>query len=60
MKWRRGSDRLVDFDAYFCEQSLQHPELQRRDFRDSSGTKPGALFPLGEIWMPVQAEVLRQ
>ncbi|KAH8991923.1 Sec8 exocyst complex component-specific domain-containing protein [Lactarius akahatsu] len=29
----------------------------RRDFRDSSGTKPGALFPLGEIWMPVQVEV---
>lgn len=29
----------------------------RRDFRDSSGTKPGALFPLGEIWTPVQAEV---
>ncbi|KAI0249495.1 Sec8 exocyst complex component-specific domain-containing protein [Lactifluus subvellereus] len=29
----------------------------RRDFKDSSGTKPGALFPLAEIWMPVQAEV---
>ncbi|KAI9513074.1 Sec8 exocyst complex component-specific domain-containing protein [Russula earlei] len=31
----------------------------RRDFRDSSGTRPGALFPLSEIWMPVQAEVRR-
>lgn len=30
---------------------------QRRDFKDSSGTKPGSLFPLAEIWMPVQTEV---
>ncbi|KAI0307673.1 Sec8 exocyst complex component-specific domain-containing protein [Multifurca ochricompacta] len=29
----------------------------RRDFRDASGTKSGALFPLTEIWMPVQAEI---
>ncbi|KAI0347837.1 Sec8 exocyst complex component-specific domain-containing protein [Trametopsis cervina] len=29
----------------------------RRDFKDSSGTKPGALFPLAEIWDPVQAEI---
>ncbi|KAL6310091.1 Sec8 exocyst complex component-specific domain-containing protein [Sparassis latifolia] len=29
----------------------------RRDFRDSSGAKPGSLFPLAEVWMPVQAEV---
>ncbi|KAJ7293405.1 exocyst complex component sec8 [Mycena rebaudengoi] len=29
----------------------------RRDFKDSSGAKPGALFPLAEIWNPVQAEV---
>ncbi|CAL1695106.1 unnamed protein product [Somion occarium] len=29
----------------------------RRDFKDSSGAKPGSLFPLAEIWMPVQAEV---
>ncbi|KAJ3554644.1 hypothetical protein NM688_g3000 [Phlebia brevispora] len=29
----------------------------RRDFKDSSGAKPGALFPLAEIWMPIQAEV---
>ncbi|KAJ6627103.1 Sec8 exocyst complex component-specific domain-containing protein [Mycena sp. CBHHK59/15] len=29
----------------------------RRDFKDSSGTKPGALFPLADIWNPVQAEV---
>ncbi|KII94197.1 hypothetical protein PLICRDRAFT_171865 [Plicaturopsis crispa FD-325 SS-3] len=29
----------------------------RRDFKDSSGTKPGALFPIAELWMPVQAEV---
>ncbi|CCL98507.1 uncharacterized protein FIBRA_00506 [Fibroporia radiculosa] len=31
--------------------------IQRRDFRDSSGAKPGSLFPLAEVWMPVQAEV---
>ncbi|KAH9996469.1 Sec8 exocyst complex component-specific domain-containing protein [Russula vinacea] len=29
----------------------------RRDFKDSSGTRPGALFPLSEIWMPMQVEV---
>ncbi|KAJ7107607.1 exocyst complex component sec8 [Mycena crocata] len=29
----------------------------RRDFKDSSGAKPGALFPLAEIWNPVQAAV---
>lgn len=31
--------------------------LQRRDFKDTSGTKPGSLFPLAEIWAPIQAEV---
>ncbi|KAF7967561.1 hypothetical protein HWV62_33943 [Athelia sp. TMB] len=29
----------------------------RRDFKDSSGAKPGSLFPLAEVWIPVQAEV---
>ncbi|KAG8978596.1 hypothetical protein FRC05_009868 [Tulasnella sp. 425] len=29
----------------------------RRDFKDSSGAKPGALFPLMDIWAPIQAEV---
>ncbi|KAI0048336.1 hypothetical protein FA95DRAFT_1558105 [Auriscalpium vulgare] len=29
----------------------------RRDFKDSTGAKPGSLFSLAEIWMPVQAEV---
>ncbi|TFK30822.1 Sec8 exocyst complex component-specific domain-containing protein [Coprinopsis marcescibilis] len=29
----------------------------RRDYRDSSEAKPGTLFPLTEIWSPVQAEV---
>ncbi|GJE87574.1 Sec8 exocyst complex component-specific domain-containing protein [Phanerochaete sordida] len=29
----------------------------RRDFKDTSGTKPGSLFPLAEIWSPIQAEV---
>ncbi|KAH9948198.1 Sec8 exocyst complex component-specific domain-containing protein [Amylocystis lapponica] len=29
----------------------------RRDFKDSTGAKPGSLFPLGELWMPVQAEL---
>lgn len=31
--------------------------FQRRDFKDSSGTKPGSLFPLAEVWNPIQAEV---
>lgn len=30
---------------------------QRRDFKDSSGAKPGSLFPLAEAWFPVQMEV---
>ncbi|KAF9457349.1 Sec8 exocyst complex component-specific domain-containing protein [Collybia nuda] len=29
----------------------------RRDFKDPSGTKPGSLFPLAEVWNPIQAEV---
>ncbi|KAL4241814.1 Exocyst complex component Sec8 [Abortiporus biennis] len=29
----------------------------RKNFKDSSGAKPGSLFPLEEVWMPVQAEV---
>ncbi|KAK0465001.1 exocyst complex component sec8 [Desarmillaria tabescens] len=29
----------------------------RRDFKDSAGTKPGALFPLADIWMSVQSEI---
>ena len=34
-----------------------NPFTQRRDYKDSSGTRPGTLFPLSEIWAPVQAEV---
>lgn len=30
---------------------------KRRDYRDSSGTKPTVLFPLSEIWTPVEVEV---
>ncbi|KAF9231597.1 Sec8 exocyst complex component-specific domain-containing protein [Melanogaster broomeanus] len=29
----------------------------RRDFKDSLGAKPGALFPIADVWLPVQAEV---
>lgn len=29
----------------------------RRDYKDSSGAKPGMLFPLPEIWNHIQAEV---
>jgi exocyst complex component 4 len=32
---------------------------QRRQFKDVSGAKPGSLFPLAEIWMPVNAEVCK-
>ena len=46
--------------VYLCHaMSLYGMFSQRRDFKDSSGTRPGALFPLSEIWMPVQAEVCR-
>ena len=31
--------------------------VQRRDFKDSSGAKPGQLFPLSEIVVPLHAEV---
>ena len=31
--------------------------MQRRDFRDSSGAKPGSIFPLNELWIPIQSEV---
>ena len=31
--------------------------FQRRDFKDSSGAKPGQLFPLSEIVVPLHAEV---
>jgi exocyst complex component 4 len=31
--------------------------FQRRDYKDVSGTKPGTLFPLTEIWDQVQMEV---
>ncbi|KAH9944194.1 Sec8 exocyst complex component-specific domain-containing protein [Epithele typhae] len=29
----------------------------RRDYKDSSGTKLGSLFPLEEVWAPIQAEI---
>ncbi|KAF5352783.1 hypothetical protein D9756_006065 [Leucocoprinus leucothites] len=29
----------------------------RKDFKDTSGAKPGSLFPLTEVWAPVQVEV---
>lgn len=31
--------------------------IQRRDFKDSSGAKPGTLFPIADVWALVQAEV---
>ena len=31
--------------------------LQRQDYRDSSGAKPGTVFPLAEMWLPIQGEV---
>ena len=32
-------------------------EYKRREFKDSYGAKLGALFPLSELWLPIQAEV---
>ncbi|GAW04404.1 sec8 exocyst complex component specific domain-containing protein [Lentinula edodes] len=29
----------------------------RREFKDSTGTKPGTLFPLVDIWISIQAEM---
>ncbi|KAF8560204.1 hypothetical protein OG21DRAFT_1480036 [Imleria badia] len=29
----------------------------RRDFKDPSGAKPGTLFPIADVWLPIQAEV---
>ncbi|TDL28204.1 hypothetical protein BD410DRAFT_818641 [Rickenella mellea] len=29
----------------------------RRDFKDSTGAKPGTLFPIVDIWVPIQTEV---
>ncbi|KIY62642.1 exocyst complex component sec8 [Cylindrobasidium torrendii FP15055 ss-10] len=29
----------------------------RHNFKDASGAKPGALFPLSDIWLSVQAEI---
>lgn len=31
--------------------------FQRRDFKDPSGAKPGTLFPMADVWLPIQAEV---
>lgn len=44
---------LRKFSAYLTT------EFQRRDFKDSSGAKPGQLFPLSEIAIPLHAEVCR-
>lgn len=32
--------------------------FQRRAFKDSSGAKPGTLFPIADVWLPIQAEVI--
>ncbi|KAF8445773.1 Sec8 exocyst complex component-specific domain-containing protein [Boletus edulis BED1] len=29
----------------------------RRDFKDSSGAKPGTFFPIADVWLSIQAEV---
>ncbi|KAG9314216.1 exocyst complex component sec8 [Chiua virens] len=29
----------------------------RRDFKDSSGAKPRSLFPIADVWLPIQTEV---
>ncbi len=56
---RIGSVSLFYVYSMPCDEYLLYAFPQRRDFRDASGTRPGALFPLSEIWMPVQAEVCR-
>lgn len=41
---------------FFC-QIYCNIATQRRDFKDSSGAKPGALFHLADLWTPLQTEV---
>ena len=40
-----------------CLVAADYSYIQRRDFRDSSGAKPGSIFPLSELWIPIQSEV---
>lgn len=51
---RIGSVRLPLLDLLFSSFTVNQ---KRRDYRDSSGTKPTVLFPLSEIWSPVEVEV---
>ena len=52
------ANRIGSVCTALCQVSLYLTiRVQRRDFKDSSGAKPGQLFPLGEIVVPLHAEV---
>ncbi|KAG5353237.1 hypothetical protein C0989_009200 [Termitomyces sp. Mn162] len=51
------ANRIGSVRTAVSEQASESYVLQRRAFKDSSGAKPGSLFPLAEIWTPVQTEV---
>lgn len=51
------SNRIGSVCYSFAKQLHINLLFQRKDFKDSSGAKPGALFPLADVWLPIQAEV---
>jgi len=51
------ANRIGSVSALLLDQRQQLIRSQRKDFRDSSGAKPGAMFPFPELWEPVEAEV---
>jgi len=52
------ANRIGSVCITLCQMSVYFTiRGQRRDFKDSSGAKPGQLFPLGEIVVPLHAEV---
>lgn len=57
MKLQIGSDLWVHFADTFNHPYTHISSLQRKDFKDSSGAKPGTLFPFPELWEPIETEV---
>lgn len=58
MRWRIELGRYVYSSRRTSE--LSSHVSQRKDFRDSSGVKPGSLFQFPELWEPIEAEVSRK
>jgi exocyst complex component 4 len=51
------ANRIGSVCHNFGKQLQTNLLFQRKDFKDSSGAKPGTLFPLTDVWLPIQAEV---